>query len=149
MARIPKAVKVKKDGVEFISNVDRANYLISELNRAALLETGKLVRKRMLPKARQQPGMRRSKRPLSAFQYWVRRRETDLVVGSKHNTWYGKDQELGTSKQPKRSIIKGTVMENLDDIRRVQGQYLSAIEQENRALGLIQPDEEGGNDTSD
>lgn len=149
MARLPKAVKIKKDGVEFTSKVDRANYLISELNRAALLDTGKLMRRRMLPKAKQMPGMRRSKRPLSAFQYWVRRRETDLVVGSKHRTWYGKDQELGTSKQPKRSIIKGTVMENVNDIRRIQGQYLSAIEAENKAMGLIQPNEEGGNDTSD
>ena len=28
-------------------------------------------------------------------------------------------------------------MESISDIRRIQGAYLSAIEQENRALGLI------------
>lgn len=149
MARVPRATKINKNGVELISNIDRSQFLISELSRAALLDTGRLLRSRMLPKAKQLRGMRRSRRPLSAFQYWCRRRETDLIVGTKHGTWYGAEQELGTNRQPKRSIIKGSVMENLDDIRRVQGQYLSAIESENRALGLLRTDEEGGNDTSD
>ncbi|EGW36465.1 hypothetical protein DOT_5629 [Desulfosporosinus sp. OT] len=31
-------------------------------------------------------------------------------------------------------------MDNIDDIRRVQGKYLSAIESENVALGLIDLD---------
>lgn len=149
MARLPKATKITRNGVEFTSKVDRAAYTIEELSRAALLDTGRLLRRRMLPKAKRMPGMRRSRRPLSAFQYWVRRRETDLIVGSKHDTWYGKEQELGSSNQPKRSIIKGTVMENLNDIRRIQGQYLSAVENENKAIGLLKPNEEGGNDTSD
>ncbi|WP_163583285.1 hypothetical protein [Gracilibacillus saliphilus] len=146
---LPKATKITRNGVELISKVDRANYTIHELSRAALLDTGRLLRRRMLPKAKKQPGMRRSKRPLSAFQYWVRRRETDLIVGSKHRTWYGSEQEQGTSRQPRRSIIKGTVMENIADIRRIQGQYLSAVENENKAIGLLKPNEEGGNDTSD
>jgi hypothetical protein len=146
MARIPRTVKVKKDGVEFTSSIDRSQYLISELSRAALLDVGKLVRRRMVKEAKQMPGMKRSRRISKAFQYWVRRREKDLIIGSKHDTWYGKDQELGSRKQPKRGIIKGTVMQNLDDIRKIQGQYLSAIEEENKALGLIKPDEEGEND---
>lgn len=146
---LPRATKITKDGVEIISKVDRAQYTISELSRAALLDTGRLLRKRMLPDAKKQPGMRRSKRPLGAFQYWCRRRETDLIVGSKHNTWYGAEQELGSNRQPKRGIIKGTVMANLDDIRKIQAQYLSAVENEGRAAGMMQPNEEGGNDTSD
>ena len=85
--------------------------------------------------------MKRSKRPYKSTQYWIRKRETDLQIGFKHDTWYGVLQELGTKNQPKRDILRGTVMENIDDIRRVQGQYLSAIEDENRALGLI--DENG------
>ncbi|WP_067725369.1 hypothetical protein [Oceanobacillus damuensis] len=145
---LPKATKITKNGVEVISKVDRAQYTIQELSRAALLDTGRLLRRRMLPKAKKQPGMRRSKRPLGAYQYWCRKRETDLLIGSKHGTWYGSEQELGSNRQPKRSIIKGTVMENLADIRKIQAQYLSAVENESRASGLIKPNEEGGNDRS-
>ncbi|MBU9724126.1 MULTISPECIES: hypothetical protein [Bacillaceae] len=149
MARIPRTVKIKKDGVEFTSNVDKANFLIHELIRAALMDVAKLLRRRLLQKARKMPGMRRNRRLGKAFQYWVRRRETDLIFGSKHDTWYGADQELGTRNQPARGLIKGTVMENMDDIRRIQGQYLSAIEAENKAIGLIDPDNEGDNDEND
>lgn len=147
MARLPRANKILMNSVEFTEQVDKAQYTIRELSRAALLDSGKLVRKRMLKKAKQQPGMRRAKRPYSAFQYWVRYRETDLVIGSKHDTWYGADQELGRNGQPKRSIIRGTVYENIDDIRRVQGQYLSAIEDDNKARGLIKENEDGTNES--
>lgn len=50
--------------------------------------------------------------------------------------------EFGSSKQPARPFIKTSVMENIDEIRRIQGQYLSAIEDENKALGLIEEVEE-------
>lgn len=144
---MPRSVtKIKKNGIEFTSNVDRAKYTIQELSRAALKDAAKLIRRRMLDKARKMPGMRRGKRIPNAFQYWVRRRETDLIVGSKHDTWYGSQQELGTSQQPKRSIIRSTVYENIDQIYIIMGKYLSAIEAENRALGLINEEEEVGDD---
>lgn len=148
MARLPRANKILMNRIEFTEQVDRAQFTLNELSRAALLDTGRLIRKRMLKKAKQQPGMRRAKRPYNAFQYWVRRRETDLVVGTKHDTWYGAEQELGSNRQPKRSIIRSTVYENIDDIRRVQGQYLSAIEDDNRARGLIRSEEDGSDDTA-
>lgn len=144
---MPRSVtRVRRDGVEFVSNVDRAKYTIQELSRAALKDVAKLIRRRMLDKARKMQGMRRGKRIPNAFQYWVRRRETDLQVGIKHDTWYGVEQELGTSNQPKRSILRDTVYENIDQIRIIQGKYLSAIEDENRAAGLIDEEEEVGDD---
>ncbi|HHX28251.1 MAG TPA: hypothetical protein GX716_04475 [Firmicutes bacterium] len=145
---IPKAVKITKHGVELISSVDRCKYLLVELERAALKETGKLIRRRGLDAMRKLPGLRRGKRPPRNLQYWVRRRETDLQVGLKHETWYGVDQELGTKNQPKRGILRNATYNNIDDIRRIQGQYLSAIEDENRALGLIDEAEEVGDDDS-
>ena len=54
--------------------------------------------------------------------------------------------ELGTSKIPKTAPLYSTVAENIDTIRRIEGQYLSAIEDENRALGLINEDEEESDD---
>lgn len=144
---IPKSVvKIKKNGIEFISNVDRAQYTIKELSRAALKDTAKLLRKRMIQKLKKLPGMKRSKRIYSSTQYWVRKRETDLQIGFKHDSWYGVHQELGTKSQPKRSILKDTTFENIDEIRRIQGKYLSAIEDENKALGLIDESEEIADD---
>jgi HK97 gp10 family phage protein len=135
---MPKSVtKIKKGGVEFTSNVDRAQYTLRELQRAALRDTAKLIRKRMLEKLRKLPGMRKSKRIYTSTQFWLRRKESDLQIGFKHDTWYGTQQELGTSKQPKRGILRDTVFENIDEIRKIQGQYLSAIEDDNRAKGLI------------
>jgi len=135
---MPKSVtKINKDGVEFVSSVDRANYTIEELSRAALRDVAKLIRKRMIQKLKKLPGMKRSKRVYNSTQYWVRKRETDLQIGFKHDTWYGVQQELGDRNQPARHILRGTVMENIDEIRKIEGQYLSAIEDENKALALI------------
>lgn len=142
---LPKSVtKINKDGVQFVSNVDRAQYTINELSRAALKDVAKLIRKRMIQKLKKLPGLRRGKRVYSSTQYWVRKRETDLQIGFKHDTWYGVEQELGTSQQPKRGILRDTVYENIDQIQIIQGKYLSAIEDENRARGLIDEAEEVG-----
>lgn len=138
---LPKSVtKVTKDGVKFTSSVDRTNYLLVELIRAALRDVAKLIRKRMIEKLKKLPGMRRNRRIYRSTQYWVRRRESDLLIGFKHKSWYGADSELGKKGQPARNILRSTVMENIDDIRRIEGQYLSAIEDENRAIGLIDVD---------
>ncbi|MGO4887069.1 HK97-gp10 family putative phage morphogenesis protein [Anaerobacillus sp. MEB173] len=135
---LPKSVtKVTKDGIKFVDNVDRTKFVLSELIRAALRDTAKLLRKRMIDKLKNLRGMRRSKRIYKSAQYWLRRREGDLVIGFKHGTWYGVDQELGTKGQPARNILRETVNENIDQIRLIQGKYLSAIEDENRAIGLI------------
>lgn len=146
MAGIPSPIKITKNGVEYISRVDRSKYLLAELTRAALRDVGRFLRRIQLDEVRKLPGMKRGKRPTNAFQYWVRKKDQDLVTGIKHNTWYGVAQELGTSKQPKRSIVTKSVMDNIDEIRRIEGQYLSAIEDENRALGLIDEEDEGVND---
>jgi HK97 gp10 family phage protein len=146
----PKSVtKVKKNGVEFVSNVDRAKYTMRELVRAAQKDTAKLLRKRIIEKLKKLPGMRKNRRLYSSSQYWVRSRELDLIIGFKHDTWYGAHSELGTKNQPARNILRSTVMENIDDIRRIQGKYLSAIEDDNRAKGLIDEGEEVGNEQGD
>lgn len=149
MAGPPSPIKIKKDRVEYVSTVDRTKYLMAELERAALRDVGKFLRKRMLQKVKTRPGLKRSKRPYRAFQFWVRKRETDLLVGIKHDTWYGVDQELGTKNQPRHGILRDTTFENIDEIRKIQGAYLSAIENENRALGLIDESDEGENSEHD
>lgn len=139
---LPKSViKIKKDGVEYVSSVDRVQYTINELTRAALRDTAKFVRKRMIEELRKLPGMKRSKRPYTSTQYWVRRRETDLQIGFKHDSWYGARSELGTHGSPARGILRSTVYNNIPEIRRIQSQYLSGISAENPSLAGTSEDE--------
>lgn len=125
---MPKSVtKVTKDGLTFVDSVDKAQYTIQELTRGALRDCAKLIRKRMIDKLKALPGMRRNRRLYRSTQWWVRKWESDLVIGFKHGTWYGAESELGTSGQPARGILRSTVYENIDEMRRIQAQYLSAI----------------------
>lgn len=145
----PSVTRIKRDGVEFVSSVDRAKYTIHELERAALKDVAKFLRRRMLDKLRKLPGMRRHRRLWASTQYWVRRIEADLVIGFKHDSWYGAKSEFGQDGQPARRILRDTVFENIDQIRIIQGQYLKHIEDENRALGLIDEREAVGDEQGD
>lgn len=142
MSLPPSVTKVSRDGnVTFTSNVDRAKYSIQELSRRALFDIAKYLRKLMIIELKKLPGMKGSKRIYSSAQYWVRKKETDLLIGFKHDSWYGVHQELGDRKQPKRSVLRNAVYPNIDTIRNITAQYLSAVEDEQRALALINEDE--------
>lgn len=144
---LPKSViKVKKDGVEYISNVDRAKYTLQELSRAALKDVAKFLRRRMVDELKKLPGMKRNKRIYNSTQYWVRKKEADLQIGIKHDTWYGVNQELGSKNMPKKGVVRETTFANIDEIRRIEGMYIKEIEDENRALGLINEEEEVGDE---
>ena len=149
---IPSPMKFKKDGVEFTSSVDRCNYTIRELTRAALRDVGRYVVRQCTRKARRLEGLGHTRYIQKRFQFWVRKQEGDLLVGI-HNvmknknpgeTWYGMDQELGLNGQPKRAFLQTSVYENIRTIRDIEAQYLSAIEDEQRALALIDEEETFG-----
>ena len=153
---IPSTMKFKKDGVEFTSNVDRCCYTIQELTRAALRDVGRYVVRITTRKVRTLDGLAHTKYIQRRFQFWVRKQEGDLIVGI-HNvrknknpgaTWYGMDQELGLNGQPKRGFLKSSVYENIKTIRDIEAQYLSAIEDEQRALALIDEEEAFGDGDS-
>lgn len=138
---MPKSVtKINKDGVQYVSNVDAINYTIEELTRAALRDSAKFIRRKMNDELRKLPGMKRSRRIYRSNQYWVRKRETDLQIGFKHDSWYGAKSELGTDGQPARNVLRNAVYENVDQIREIQSQYLSAITTDS-ASGLIDESE--------
>lgn len=148
---VPKSViKINKGGVQYTSSCDRAQYTIRELTRAALRDVGKFLCRRCNEKAQALPGMKKSKRVRggsSAFQYWARKKECDLQFGCKHGTWYGEQQELGTSRQPKRAFMRSTATENIAEIVKIESQYLSALEEEAAAMAMISEEEyQGGAD---
>ena len=137
---MPKSVvKFKKSGVEFTSNVDRVNYTIQELIRSALKDVGKYIARETRKKIR-----RRTGRVAKNIQYWVRKKETDLQVGFKPRGFYGGFQELGTKKQSKIGALYNSVAESIPMIVKIESQYLSALEDEARALSLIEEAEEVG-----
>ncbi len=138
---IPSPVKITKNNVEYISKVERSKYLLEELIRAALKDVGKLIVNRIRQKIK-----RRTGRLAKNIQFWVRKQSGDLQIGIKPGGFYGGFQELGTSKQPKIGALSETVQENIDEIRRIEGEYIQAIEDENRALGLIDESEGIGGD---
>lgn len=150
---VPKSVvKFSRNGIKYTSSVDKAQYTITELTRAALRDVGRFVSRNCNSAAMKLPGMKKSRRvrgKSSAFQYWVRKKETDLQVGIKHNTWYGADQELGTKNQPKRGILRNIVYDNIAKIVEIESQYLSALESEAAALAKIDEAEYKGGGEDD
>ena len=131
---LPNYTKITKNGVEYIDGTDRCNYTIKELTRAALRDVGKFIAKKAraaLP--------RRTGRARKYLQYWVRSKQDipDLRIGYKTMGFYGGFYETGTSKTPKLAPIYSAVADNIDEIRKREGQDLSAIEEENKALGVI------------
>lgn len=130
---LPKAVKITKNGVEFVSNVERLQYTLKELERAALRDVGKLVCKRSRQKIK-----RRTGRLAKNTQYWVRSKQKvpDLQVGFKPGGFYGLYQEIGTSKSSKIGALSNAAEDNISDIIKIESQYLSGIGTE-EAEGLI------------
>lgn len=148
---LPKSViKFDKNGVKYVSSCDRVQYTITELTRAALRDVGKYIVRNCNSKAMRLRGLKRSVRvrgKTSVFGYWARKKECDLQVGIRWDTWYGAAQELGTSKMPKLGILRNTTYDNIAEIVKIESQYLSALEDEAKALSLIDEDDyEGGAD---
>lgn len=145
---IPKSVtKVSKDGrVTYTQSVDRVNYTIRELSRAALRDVGKFICKqfRIAYYARFK---KHSGRIGKYTQYWVKHKQKDieLQVGMKPNAFYGGFQELGTSKTTKHALLTHAVQDNIATIIEIESKYLSALEDEARALTLIGEEEYEGN----
>lgn len=145
---IPQSVtKIKKDGVEFVSNVDRVSYTMKELCRAALRDVGKLVCKRF--RAAYYSHFHRKKGRIGKFtDYWVKYKYEDypeLEVGLKPGAFYGGFQEFGSSKTAKLGLLSKAVEDNIPDIIKTESQYLSALEDEARALSMISDEDYEGN----
>lgn len=136
-------MRINRNGVTYTSNIDRASYTIKELSRAALRDVARLIKYSIRQEFNKLQGMRKqSGRFKGAFQHWLRKNEGDLQIGIRHNTWYGVNQELGDKNQPKRDLIRNAVFNNIDEIKRIESQYLSAIEDELNAQSLINEEEE-------
>ena len=152
MATPKSVVRFSKNGITYTSKVDFACYSIVELTRAAMRDVGKFCTRTMNSQAMGLKGLSRSRRVRgysSAFRYkvpWASSGLPHLEVGVTHGTWYGEQQELGSSGQPKRSIVRNSVHDNIPTIIAIEAQYLSALESEASALRLISEQEYKGSE---
>lgn len=135
---MPSAIKRTKNGVEYIDQVDRTKYTLQELVHAANKDVGKFVTRKAKETINKQTG-----RGQKNTQYWARK-DGSLQVGYKPGGFYLGFQEVGTSKQVKKEHLQNAVLNNKDEIRKIQGTYIKSIEDENRAKGLIDESEETG-----
>ena len=140
----PKSVvKLKKDGVEYTSNVDACQYYIHELNRAALRDVAKFVKKKFREKY-YSVFEKHSGDGGKAVNYVVKsspsttapRVEIGLKSG-KQDGFYAYFQELGSSKQPRLGILQSCVEDNIAQIVEIESKYLSGLEDEAAALSMI------------
>ena len=146
---LPKSVtKISKNGVEFVSSVDRANYLITELTRAAMKDVAKFVLRIVRANVRAISSQTKKMRYAGMrYQYWVRKRECDLQLGIENtkfgaeSAWWADQSELGTGNQPKRGFLRAAVYDNIATIRQIESQYLSAIEDEAGAEAMVDEEE--------
>lgn len=148
---VPKSViRFRKNGVEYVSSVDKASYTIVELSRAAMRDVGKYIARKANEAAMKLPGLKKSRRVrgrTSTFLYtvpWAKEGLPHLEVGVTHDTWYGVDQELGNRQQPKRQILRNAVYNNIPKIIEIESKYLSALEDGAKALSLIDEGEYSG-----
>ena len=147
---VPKSVvKIKQDGIEYTSNIDATCYTMQELTRAALRDAGKLICKRF--KQNYYAKFPKKTGKVGKFtQYWVKYKQKRpcVEIGIKPNGFYGGFQELGSSKQSKLGLLSSAVEDNIDEIRKIESQYLSYIEDEMKAKSVISDEDyEGGADS--
>ena len=144
----PSVTKISKNGVTFTESVDRANYLITELTRAAMKDVARYVLRIVRANVRGINAQTKKMRyaPLR-YQYWVRKKECDLQLGIENtargaeSAWWADQAELGTGNQPKRGFLRAAVYDNIQMIRQIEAQYLSAIEDELNAASMVDEEE--------
>lgn len=148
---VPKSVvKITKNGVEYTSNVDKCNYLLFELSRAALRDTAKFCT-RKFKESYYQHFKRHTGDAGRATKYKVYankdtkypRVQIGLKTG-KVDGFYSYFQEFGTSKTAKLGLLSKSVEGNIAEIVKIESQYLSALEDEAKALALIDESEMEG-----
>jgi hypothetical protein len=144
----PKSVvKVKKGNVEYTSNVDAAQYYIHELTRAALRDVAKFVKaefKRVyyevFEKHSGKAGRVISYKVISSKSTTAPRVQIGLS-GKKIDGFYAFYQEFGSSKTPKVGMLSDVVESNIPKIIEIESKYLSGLEDEARALSMVDEEE--------
>lgn len=149
---LPKSkVKINKDGVFYESSVDRTKFTMLELERAALRDIGKLLKKRVRAKIPKDSGDARksiatwNKKPFRGVAAHLSIGNLTLAQSIKKSleyVYYMHILEFGSKNKKAERPLRGGVMESIGDIRKIEAQYLAYIEDEQKALSVIDESEE-------
>ena len=104
----------------YVSKVDKAKKKISEKPYRVLNIIGQFLASEARRKAH-----KRSGRLKKSIQYWARKREKDLQIGSK--SFYAAAWELGNSQMQADPFLMPTVTENIDTITALTKQVYSEL----------------------
>lgn len=136
-----------KAGVTYQSNAAKVKDTLRELERAALKDTAKFLRPLVKAAVPVQEGILKKN-----VGTWVRKKDAALQIGiytrerAKRKgypyAYHAHLVHFGTKKTRAVAYLSDIVMQNIDQIRLLQGQYLKHVADENRARGLIQEEEE-------
>ena len=130
----PKSVvRINKKGIQYVSEVDKAQYYIHELTRAALRDVGKFIARTFrdsyyshFSKRTGQAGKATKYKVWSSAKTTAPRVEIGLKTGQV-NGFYAYFQEFGSSKTPRLGLLQKAAKENIDEIIKIESQYLSAL----------------------
>ncbi len=157
---IPKSVvKFKKGDIVYTSNVDRVQYTMRELTRAALRDVGKFLRKYFQEEYYRIFKRHSGEGPKAISWVVVASKSTKyprVEIGIKHSNpstkvrgFYTYFHEKGTKKERPYQILLKAARANIPTIVEIESKYLSALESEAEALRLIESEDEytgGGGD---
>lgn len=133
----PSVVRINRDGVEYTSSVDRTQYLMEELERAALRDIGKLLRARAKALVPKDSGA--AKKSLST---WVRKsfrgKPPNLQLGYynkaaaskkglKYVGYYTHILEFGSSRLVAKRPLRTAVQDHIPDIVAITAAYLGRL----------------------
>lgn len=104
----------------YISKVDKAKKKIQEKPQKVYSIIGQFLASEARRKARRKSGRLRK-----SIQYWARKREKDLLIGSK--SFYAAAWELGNSQMKAEPFLLPTVEENIDTITTLTKQVYSEL----------------------
>ena len=132
----PKSqIKIDKNGVTYESNLEACEYYLFELTRGALRDVAKFVRRTFkdnyyshFQKHTGNAGKAVSAKVWSGKNTQYPRVDIGLKQG-KVDGFYAFFQEFGTRNGiPKLGILQHSVQDNIDEIIRIESQYLSALD---------------------
>lgn len=138
----PKSqIKINNNGVTYESNLDACEYYIFELTRAALRDVAKYVRRKFkdsyyshFDRHSGNAGRALSAKVFSSKSTKYPRVDIGLKTGRVAG-FYAFFQEFGTKNGiPKLGLLQRAVHDNIDEIIKIESQYLSGLESEAESL---------------
>lgn len=165
---VPSVMKIKKGEVVFESKCDIAKYTIQELTRRAMMDVGRYVIYNVRKDLRSIFPFTKHKRASERYQYWVPKKEGELVLGIENTkkgaktAWWADQLEqdkfvvpanakrnaggttsgLGSANSPRRHLMETFVKKHVDKIVEIESQYLEKINNEDAAVALARATED-------